>query len=102
MALTRNQTGVRSFNFIFLHVVVQSTTLWVAQTTHDTLLTDESIVGAMVNEDNRHCTAIVRHQGSLWYVDSLNTPTRIDYQRYRTLLQRYPATFAVVLHDYDE
>ena len=72
-----------------------------ATTAYENLQQHEQIYGAVVNENNAHWSAIVKHAGHLWHVDSGSRPIILDYLRFCTLLQRFPMTFAVVSATYD-
>ena len=67
-----------------------------ATTAYENLLRDEGIFGAIINENNVHWSAIVKHAEHLWHVDSQTRPKRIDDTRYRAILHRFPMTFAIV------
>ena len=65
------------------------------QTDYHTVLADELICGALVNQDNYHWIALVKHEGVLWEVDSRLFPTPLGREAFRDLLRRYPNTFPV-------
>ena len=58
------------------------------------MLENENIMGALINQDQAHWTAIVKHNGRLWHADSC-TPdeeaTLLSEDDFRTLLRRYTA-----------
>ena len=59
-------------------------------------LADESTCGALVNEDNHHWIALVKHSGLLWHVDSRHSPRPLDEEAFRACLEAYPNTFRVL------
>ena len=66
-----------------------------ACTSYENVLNQENVVGAVVNQDNVHWSAIVKHQASLWHVDSTSWPQLLHEAGYTALLLRYPMTFAI-------
>ena len=55
-------------------------------------LFDPACVGAIVNIQNRHWTAIVKHDGDLWDVDSLKEwPRLLDEQSFEVLVGQHCA-----------
>ena len=63
---------------------------------------NQDILGALVNEDQHHWSAILRHADCLWHVDSRSRPELLTEQGFRLLVQRFPATMAVVSNEYME
>ena len=59
-------------------------------------LIDALVVGALINEEGRHWSAIVNHQDALWHFDSLARPVLLSASGFRGLLLQYPSTFAIV------
>ena len=57
---------------------------------------DETAAGAVVNQDNYHWIALVKHNGLLWEVDSRKAPALMDQQAFSATVERYPNTFAIV------
>ena len=66
------------------------------KTAYDALMADEQVSGAVVNQDNYHWIALVKHNGLLWEVDSRKAPALMDQQAFRATVERYPNTFAIV------
>ena len=58
-------------------------------------MADELICGALVNQNNYHWIALVKHNGLLWHVDSEHFPTPMDEEAFKACLRSYPDTFAV-------
>ena len=67
-----------------------------APTSYDNVLQNDRILGAIVNENNVHWSAIAKHRDALWHVDSTTEPKRITSNGYAALLHRFPNTFAIV------
>ena len=65
------------------------------KTAYDALMADEGVTGAVVNQDNKHWIAMVKHNGLLWEVDSRKAPALMDQQAFRATVERYPSTFAI-------
>jgi hypothetical protein len=61
-----------------------------------------SISGALVNQNDAHWTAVVKHNGFLWYVDSLKQPAIMEDMDYAAMLQRWPTSYLLVSHDFVE
>ena len=59
------------------------------------MLDDELICGAVVNQNNYHWIALVKHNGLLWHVDSRYSPWAMDEDAFRVCLKSHPSTFAV-------
>ena len=62
---------------------------------YDALLHNTRITGALVNQDNTHWIALVKHAGLLWKVDSRLFPTPLGREAFRDLLRQHPHTFPV-------
>ena len=62
---------------------------------YDALMSDPLAIGALVNENNAHWSALVRHAGLLWHVDSKFSPKLMDRDAFKQCLQTFPSTFAV-------
>ena len=64
---------------------------------------DELISDALVNQDNYHWSALVKHNGLLWNVDSKSSaPTLMTREAFSKLLLRYPDTFAVARQEHTD
>ena len=63
---------------------------------YHTLMLDETAAGAVVNQDNYHWIALVKHHGLLWEVDSRKAPALMDQQAFSATVERFPNTFAIV------
>ena len=74
----------------------------VEKTAYDALMADEGVTGAVVNQDNKHWIAMVKHNGLLWEVDSRKAPALMDQQAFRATVERYPSTFAIARKGYWE
>ena len=59
------------------------------------VLADELVIGALVNQNQAHWIALVKHNGLLWHVDSQLSPTPMDEEAFRDCLRSYPSTHAV-------
>lgn len=57
---------------------------------------DPNALGALLNEDNLHWLAIVKHGGELWHVDSRHMPRLISVPELLRLLEHYPSTFPLL------
>ena len=57
------------------------------KTAYDALMADEGVTGAVVNQDNKHWIAMVKHNGLLWEVDSQKAPALMDQQAFRATVQ---------------
>ena len=57
---------------------------------------DPQCVGALQNRESRHWVAIRKEAGRFWLLDSLYEPHLLTESMYNKLLQRFPATYAVV------
>ena len=62
---------------------------------YDYILAAASVLGAIVNENGLHWSAIVKHDRALWHVDSCSRPVLLLPRTFAALLLRYPATFAI-------
>ena len=63
-----------------------------AASEYSCFLSDPVFVGAIVNIENRHWTAIVKHDGDLWDVDSLKEwPRLLDEQSFGVLVGQHCA-----------
>ena len=69
---------------------------------YNVFLQNSMIIGAIVNEQCQLWTAIVKHDSSLWYVDSCSRPQLLDGDDFIGLLLSHPATFAIVANDFPE
>ena len=67
---------------------------------HPATLFDARCRGAIVNIRNVHWTALVKHAGAVWYVDSLQRPQRLQEGGVEELLQRWPETYAIVSEEF--
>jgi hypothetical protein len=65
------------------------------QADYRAVLDDELACGALVNQNNAHWIALVKHEGFLWHVDSQRTPTPMSEASFRETLRRYPDAFPV-------
>ena len=61
-----------------------------------TFLLDPLVLGALMNENNLHWTALVKHVGLVWYVDSNAHPQILDSAALTTLLCKFPSCYALV------
>ena len=68
---------------------------------HPTTIHDDRCRGAIVNINNAHWTAIVKHADLFWYVDSCTRPRRMMAGDMESLLHQHPSTFAVVSSEYE-
>ena len=66
------------------------------QSDYQSLLTDHQTCGALVNQNNAHWIALVKHKEQLWHVDSCYFPWPMREEDFRECLATYPSTFAVV------
>ena len=64
-------------------------------------LENPKILGALINENNVHWTAIVKHDNAAWYVDSLSTPQILDEEDFIGCILMNPYTYAITSHDID-
>ena len=70
------------------------------QTPYEAFMADDLVSGALVNQDNYHWIALVKHNGLLWEVDSRYAPAPLDKTGFSATLKRYPDTFAIVQQGY--
>ena len=63
--------------------------------TYHAVLHDPLVLGALVNEDNEHWVALVKHDGLLWHVDSKRSPKVMAEEAFRQCLETFPSTFLV-------
>ena len=61
---------------------------------------DPCFHGALLNEDNVHWLAVVKHGDAIWHVDSRYAPRLISSAELRLTLHRYPSTFPVMDFDH--
>ena len=64
------------------------------------VLADELVHGAIVNQNQAHWIALVKHKGQLWHVDSKQSPRPMDEEAFRHCLRDFPDTFAVTRHEH--
>ena len=62
---------------------------------YQALMHDDLVYGAVVNQNQAHWIALVKHNGLLWHVDSRRSPRPMDETAFRNELRKYPDTFAV-------
>ena len=55
----------------------------------------DQICGALVNQNNFHWIALVKHKEQLWHVDSRYSPWPMDEEAFRECLQTHASTFGV-------
>ena len=58
-------------------------------------MADELVSGALVNQDNFHWIALVKHNGLLWHVDSRYDPAPMDQVAFRACMHAHPGAFAI-------
>ena len=63
-------------------------------------LNDPLILGALVNMNNTHWIALVKHGTFLWRVDSLKTPRILTPEALDELLNEHPNAYPLVLNEY--
>ena len=63
---------------------------------------DDLLLEALVNQDQEHWIALVKHNGGLWHVDSTKFPWKMGEADFREVLRKYPSTFAVALTEHRE
>ena len=63
-------------------------------------LADELVIGALVNQNQAHWVALVKHNGLLWEVDSQLSPKPMDEEAFRQCLRSYPSTHAVARREH--
>ncbi len=64
-----------------------------------TLIHDAAYVGAIANRANMHWTALVKHGGQLWHVDSETLPEVISTEQLAHMLAQQPEIYPVVRAD---
>ena len=69
---------------------------------YNEILNDADTFGALVNHNQAHWTAIIKHSGRLWDVDSQRAPTLLSANIFAELVAAYPLTLLVVGNDYVE
>lgn len=67
----------------------------------DDLSGHESFYGALVNVGNWHWKAIVKHNGFVFDVDSLQVPMLMEHEDYLRVISENPSTFMVVSADFE-
>ena len=65
------------------------------RTGYHALMADDLLLGALVNQNQAHWIALVKHGGLLWHVDSCGSPCPMGEESFREDLRAYPSTFAV-------
>ena len=65
------------------------------ETEYETLMADELVSGALVNQNNFHWIALVKHNGLLWHVDSRFAPAPMDQEAFRACMRAHPDAFAI-------
>ena len=63
------------------------------------LVADPAICGVLCNIRNVHWTCITKHNGHVFYVDSLTGPVVIGQPDFVSILSHHPMSFLVVKHD---
>ena len=64
-------------------------------TEYEAVIADELVSGALVNQDNFHWIALVKHNGLLWHVDSRYDLARMDQVAFRACMHAHPGAFAI-------
>ena len=59
-------------------------------------ISDFGMLGALVNQNNAHWVAIVKHASMLWLVDSCADIVRLSTTALVRLIDEYPSTFPLV------
>ena len=67
----------------------------------DALMSSDTILGALVNKENKHWVSICKHKGHVFYCDSRYLPHIIDADDWSNLLHMHPDTYFVIAHDSD-
>ena len=67
--------------------------------TWDAVVGDPAIGGVLCNVRNVHWTCIAKHNGHVFYVDSLHGPVLIGRSEFVSILSSHPMSFLVVKHD---
>ena len=60
------------------------------------LLENPVFQGGVVNIDSAHWTALVKHEGLIFYVDSMRAPQFVDAADFQSLLKTRPDVYFVV------
>ena len=71
-------------------------------TAYEAFMADDLVSGALVNQNNFHWIALVKHNGQLWHVDSRYAPWPMREEDFRQCLEAYPSTFAVAQREHAE
>ena len=58
------------------------------------------IYGALINEHDSHWTALVKHAGFVWYVDSKDTPIVLSEAALVSKIEEFPNSYALVDNDF--
>ena len=64
-------------------------------TEYEAVIADVLVSGALVNQDNFHWIALVKHNGLLWHVDSRYDPAPMDQVAFRACMHAHPGAFAI-------
>jgi hypothetical protein len=64
---------------------------------YDEFVAAADVIGAVVNQDNVHWSAIVKHAGSVWDVDSSSQPVLLDAGSFSSLIHRFRNVFPITL-----
>ena len=67
----------------------------------DALKSEDTIVGALVNQKNAHWVSICKEASHVFYCDSKYAPHLIEADDWSDILQRFPDTYLVIAHDSD-
>eukprot|EP00930_Biecheleria_cincta_P083115 TRINITY_DN7274_c0_g1_i2.p1 TRINITY_DN7274_c0_g1~~TRINITY_DN7274_c0_g1_i2.p1 ORF type:complete len:320 (-),score=36.11 TRINITY_DN7274_c0_g1_i2:15-836(-) len=62
------------------------------------LMETDLYYGILVNHNGRHWVCILRHNGFLWYVDSVYMPRSITHDEFQEILLMYPRSYLVEKH----
>ena len=63
--------------------------------TNVNLLTEDGVVGALVNQGNAHWVALKRVDNRIWLLDSLIPPRVLSYTEYVSFAQHWRSSFPV-------
>ena len=61
----------------------------------------DTILGALVNQKNKHWVSICKEAGHVFYCDSRYAPHLLDADDWSNMLQRHPDIYFVIAHDSD-
>ena len=60
----------------------------------------DAMVGALLNHNGAHWSAMCKHNNYVWHVDSQREPVVLDQKGFARLLRKHPMAFSVVTNEH--